>query len=1513
MLEFNLSADRMEAWIRDKELMIQAGERGEDYEHCLALQRKLDDVDSDMRLDESYVKNINLLAGKLIRQVRKEELNNKWKALQGALEEYRAKLGGALVVHSFNRDVDDTSERINEKAIMLSVEDEGKSLQAVEALQSRHEAIERDMTAIEAKIKEHEAGVRTLVQRYPDQANHIRTKVSDLQDQWRKLRTLSQTRKHKLAISYTLHKFLEDLKKMLHGGAYAVWRTGIQHGRSQRPTAAARRAQAEINGRQEAFRSLHDFGQGLRHQLAAGPAELVAQSLERLEQLRRSLAQTWEERHSTLSQCYQLQVFKDLADQTESWLASKEAFFNNDDLVEQRAAELANHYDAESIHARTTALCQRRDRLKEAAKARRDKLLQSKALHTFLQHHYEVESWMQEKLQVACDENYRDPTNLVSKIQKHAVFEAELGRVDALAGEGEQLLNTGNYASDVIQARLEQLATQWQECQDKTLMKKERLHGAYQALQFTRLLEDLDAWMDDIENQLQSEDHGRDLTSVQGLLKKHLLLELDINNHSEKMEMVKDQVANFQHHFLHEEVEERANQVLKRYKGLYEPAQIRRENLEDALLLHQFLHDAEDERHWLSDKTVLASSSELGDNLTAVQSLIKKHEVLEAEIEGHAPLIETVVGKGKQLVRSGHFASAEVEAALTGLQNQLSQLRDLASVRRLRLSDSLQSQIFYTELAETEAWLRERLPQLTSQDLGKDEASVQALEKKLEVLERDVDNYQHTVGKTLNLGASLVERGHFDATNISSRMAELEELYQGLQALVAQRHEALSKSRRLFTFLRDADEVAAWFRDRLPIANSDDFGKDVEHVEILIQRFEDFMSTLSAGEVRLEAVQSAARSLAQESHPEARLALNRAAEAARLRAELKDAATARMEALHGAKQVHTFDRSADETISWIDEKDLVVRSEDYGHDLPSIQTLIRLHQAFESELAAVKVQVEALSEEAKRLASKFPAAAEHIEAKQEEVTEAWNQLLDRAAARKSRLCQAEQLQAYFDEYRELMAWINEMTAVITSDELAPDVSGSQTLLYRHKQRRAEIETRKEATAQFQATGEAIISGGHFMASEIRDKLDRLNRAFDNLTDLWNDHLSLYEQYLDAQIFRKDAEQLEAWLQTRSTMVRQDDLGDSIEAVEELLHSHEDFMKTLEAQEDKLQALTRITKIEEAFQWRKNEEERRRKQEVERLEKERMNAVRRNEQNRILEERRTEDDLRADNLPQFKRGESLMLSPAKVSQIGLKRSESAKLDKRLPKRTPSFNTRHPRQPVPSALPPVEIEGFLERKQELQNGGKRATVRSWKTYYTVLCGQLLCFFKDKATFIEKQALAPPVSLRHAICAKATDYTKRKHVIRVQLSDGAKFLFAGPDAETMQDWLEKLSFHADLSPSNQLLSYDSHKNLSPRPEPPSYEETLQMRSKPPLPPRNPTQPPPVPARNSFPPEGPSQQQNGFSSPTQPPLPEPRVPAPSMMEDSEEDWSSSGELFLIHLCEDYTNSMSSCSSSCL
>ena len=53
----------------------------------------------------------------------------------------------------------------------------------------------------------------------------------------------------------------------------------------------------------------------------------------------------------------------------------------------------------------------------------------------------------------------------------------------------------------------------------------------------------------------------------------------------------------------------------------------RHQQLEDSLRLHQFIHDKEDELRWVREREPLASSSALGNSLTTVQSLLKKHQV----------------------------------------------------------------------------------------------------------------------------------------------------------------------------------------------------------------------------------------------------------------------------------------------------------------------------------------------------------------------------------------------------------------------------------------------------------------------------------------------------------------------------------------------------------------------------------------------------------------------------------------------------------------------------------------------------------------------------------------------------------------------------------------------------------------------------------------------------------------------------------------------------------------------
>lgn len=1501
ILEFNNQVEKIEAWIRDKEMMVQAGDTGKDYEHCLSLQRKLDDFDSDMRVDDTRIKTINSLAAKLIKQSddddskpiqqRRDNINNKWKALQGALSAYRELLGGALEIHLFNRDIDDTSQRVAEKSLVMNTTDVGRDLAAVEHLQRKQEAMERDMTAIEGKLKEHQSEARKLAGKYPENANQINSMLHNLQSNWEDLQHITKHRRDALNQAYTLHKFQADLHEV------EIWVSDTikRMNESEAPTTISeaeallqlhQERKAEIDGRQDTIKALNEHGKKL--------VEIesdVKGNLDHLEKLKNGLVDAWIDQKEKLMQAYHFQQFKEQADQADSWLAAKEAVLNNDDLGESlsgvetlirkhnefekmllsqlgRIDELEtfantilveNSTDAAIIKQRLSLVCARRDKLKNNSSARMEKLVGSKQLHQFLRNIYEVEGWLHQKQQVAGDENYRESTNLQSKIQKHVAFEGELmanrGRIAAIMNEGKELIEDNHYATKEIQDRLEDLESEWRILQEASELKKNRLNDAYQALLFGRTLDEFEAWMDEIETQLQSEDHGKDLSSVANLLKRHTNLENDVLGHNEACESIKETAASFQrtNHFMSEEIQEKAQSSISRYHSLQEPIQIRRDNLEDAKLLHQFSRDVEDELHWLSEKEPLAASNDLGSSLMTVQRLQKKHQTLEAELISREPVVASLAGRAAGMVRNRHFATEKIESSIQELQKKLLHLKDLASVRKLRLLDAVESQLFYTEATEAEQWIKEKHPQLTSNDYGKDEDSVQSLLKKLEGLERDLSSFENTIDNVNKLSQGLINRHHFDSKNIEQKQTEIETKFIELKKLKDFRLHRLLESEKLFKFIRQADEVIEWIGDQTTVAASEDYGRDVEHVELLIQIFENFLAGLTTSESRVLMTIEAGEKLIDEMNPEVSKIRKKIDEIKQQWDDLKELAHARQDALAGAKQVHMFDRTADETIAWIQEKEASLSSDGYGHDLETIQALVRKHQGFETDLGAVKEQVESVMAEASRLAELFPDAREHIAVKHEEADENWNELLEKAAQRRSKLAQAEQLEAYFDEYRDLVFWINEMVAKVTAPDLARDVPGAEILISRHNEYKAEIDARQDTFTKFYSVGEGLIKQGHFLAKEIQDKISVLEQRKQVLSDTWEQRKLIYEQNLDTQMFKQEAETLENWIISREPMLHDGKLGETIPQVEDLIRKHEDFEKTIEAQEEKFESLKRITMLERAFQKQQEIELASRHAEKERVEKARYEERKRKEVERITEERKREEENRrhvdgphrsghdevngtSDNhhesmnmLPPLKAGSTQKNSETpspksysishvfgdrlKRTQPDLKRAESMKIDTKKPKRTPSFTTRrrtqsfrkhHQKMETMDPLS-VELQGLLERKHELQSGGKKAAVRSWKQYFTVLCGQLLCFFKDSRDFSDSKAATAPITIFNATCEKADDYTKRKNVFRLKCTDGSEFLFLASSQQEMEDWVNKISFHAKLPPSLQLLRYD------------------------------------------------------------------------------------------------------------
>ncbi|XP_053257251.1 PH and SEC7 domain-containing protein 4-like [Podarcis raffonei] len=107
-----------------------------------------------------------------------------------------------------------------------------------------------------------------------------------------------------------------------------------------------------------------------------------------------------------------------------------------------------------------------------------------------------------------------------------------------------------------------------------------------------------------------------------------------------------------------------------------------------------------------------------------------------------------------------------------------------------------------------------------------------------------------------------------------------------------------------------------------------------------------------------------------------------------------------------------------------------------------------------------------------------------------------------------------------------------------------------------------------------------------------------------------------------------------------------------------------------------------------------------------------------------------------------------------------------------------------------------QGLLARKVHAEADGKKTPwgKRGWKMFHTVLKGMVLYFSKDESR-PDASASEEPIGVHHALAEKASKYTKRPHVFRLQTADWRIFLFQAPTAAEMSSWVSRINLVAAM----------------------------------------------------------------------------------------------------------------------
>merc|ERR1712242_488690 len=611
----------------------------------------------------------------------------------------------------------------------------------------------------------------------------------------------------------------------------------------------------------------------------------------------------------------------------------------------------------------------------------------------------------------------------------------------------------------------------------------------------------------------------------------------------------------------------------------------------------QFKRDVEDENLWTDEKLSLASSQEVGNSLQAVNLLLKKHKMLQQEINNHEHRVNLVMESGNKMVSEGHHESEKYDRDMRNLTDKWARLQDLMDQRQQKLLVAEKVQQFLYDANEAESWMSEQELYMMVEDRGKDEFSAQNLMKKHEILETSVEDFAATIRQLGETARQLIAEEHPESEAIGVRIGQVDKLYAGLKDLATERRAKLDDALKLFMLNREVDDLEQWIAEREVIAGSHELGQDYEHITLLVERFKEWAKDTDAiGTERVAAVNEIADSLISVGHTDAATIAQWKDSLNDAWADLGELIDTRNQMLQASRELHKYFHDCKDVLSRILEKQNSM-SDELGRDGATVSALQRKHQNFLQDLHSLQSQVSAIQEESAKLQAAYAGEkAMEITNREREVVRAWMDLQGCGDSRKNKLNDTGNLFRFFAMVRNLMLWMDDLMRQMSTSEKPRDVSGVELLMNNHQGHKAEIDAREDNFADVYSLGKELLSMAHYASTEIKEKLREITDKRNGMIHRWEERWEHLQLILEVYQFARDAAVAEAWLLAQDPYLKSEEYGHTIDEVENLIKKHEAFEKAAAAQEERFAALERLTTFELKDMKRRQEEEEKRRME-----------------------------------------------------------------------------------------------------------------------------------------------------------------------------------------------------------------------------------------------------------------------------------------------------------------------------
>ncbi|XP_074542218.1 microtubule-actin cross-linking factor 1, isoforms 1/2/3/4 [Halichoeres trimaculatus] len=610
----------------------------------------------------------------------------------------------------------------------------------------------------------------------------------------------------------------------------------------------------------------------------------------------------------------------------------------------------------------------------------------------------------------------------------------------------------------------------------------------------------------------------------------------------------------------------------------------RQHKLEAALLaLGQFQHALSELQAWLNHThTTLDTQRPVSSDPKAIEIELAKHHVLRNDVLSHHATVETVKCAGAELLESSPGDEA------SHLRDQLDQLNQswesllLKTQERQKLLEAAlhQAEGFHGELEEFLQWLRRTESQLSAAKPtgGLPETAREQLQQHLE-LQAQLTQRAEQYHRLLDQGESmLLARGGEEAgpgtTQTQQNLAMLQNKWASLNAKMDDRRAKLDEAVALATsFQTSLQDTINWLTQAEQTLNmAQPPSLILDTVLFQIDEHKVFVNEVNTHREQVLALEKAGSqlrfaSLKQDVVLIKNLLLSVQARWDKLVQRSLDRGRHLDEARKRAKQFHEAWRKLTD---WLEEAEKRLDSElEISNEPDKIKVQLAKHKEFQKALGSKQPVYDTTvrSGRAMRDKAQLPADTQKLDHLVGEVRDKWDTVCGKSVERQHKLEEALLFSGQFAEaLQALVDWLYRVEPQLAEDQpVHGDLDLVSNLMDSHKAFQKELGKRTSSVQALKRSARDLMDTGRDDTAWVKVQLQELSNRWDTVCALSVTKQTRLQQALkQAEEFRTSVQVILEWLsEAEQTLRFRGVLPEEAETLQALLHTHRDFMGTVE--------------------------------------------------------------------------------------------------------------------------------------------------------------------------------------------------------------------------------------------------------------------------------------------------------------------------------------------------------------